>query len=128
MTGADASGTIDPAAIAMLERVGGRKLLLRMISLFLEDAPLRLARAQASAATGDADGVAQACHALKSSAGQLGAVRLQQECARGEALANSGGGDFVALVHGIAGEFAVARPALEALRDAAAPDGPIAAP
>jgi HPt (histidine-containing phosphotransfer) domain-containing protein len=129
MTGADASGAIDPRAIAMLERVGGRKLLLRMITLFLDDAPLRLVKAQSSAATGDADGVANACHALKSSAGQLGALRLQEECARGEALAASGGGgDFTALVDGIIGDFHVARRGLEALRDSAQSDGPATSP
>lgn len=117
MTDGNAAGTIDPAAIAMLERVGGRTLLLKMVALFLEDAPRRLARAQSSAATGDAYGVAQACHALKSSAGQLGALRLRDACEQAEILAESRQGDFVALVNSVVREFEVARRSLEALRD-----------
>lgn len=80
----------DDAALERLRRFGGEKLLAGMIALFLEDAPARLAAARAAIAAGDPAGARAALHALKSSAAQLGALRLSARCASGEALARNG--------------------------------------
>ncbi|HVZ76901.1 MAG TPA: Hpt domain-containing protein [Gemmatimonadaceae bacterium] len=107
----------DPEALDRLRRFGGGKLLLGMIELFIANAPERLAAARQALAANDANGVRQALHALKSSAGQLGAVALQELCAQGEAHASRG---ELAPVHAIAPaleqEFQAARQRLEAER------------
>ncbi|MDB4906086.1 MAG: hypothetical protein JWO05_870 [Gemmatimonadetes bacterium] len=81
---------IDAAAIERLQRFGGGKLLREMIALFIEHAPTRVQAARAGMDAGDADAVRMALHSLKSSAAQLGAMTLQDACARGEELARAG--------------------------------------
>jgi two-component system, sensor histidine kinase RpfC len=77
----------DPEALARLERFGGRKLLHQMVSLFLENASERLSAAEAGIGAGDFIAVENALHALKSSAAQLGAMRLSRLSAQGESMA-----------------------------------------
>jgi two-component system sensor histidine kinase/response regulator len=80
----------DDAALARLRRFGGEKLLGEMVLLFFEHAPTRADAARAGVANGDANAVRMALHALKSSAAQLGAMRLHDICAEGEARAGRG--------------------------------------
>ena len=80
----------DRSALDRLRRFGGQKLLAEMITLYLAAAPERLAAARAALGRSDPSGVEQALHALKSSAAQLGAMRMQRLSERGEALAMSG--------------------------------------
>jgi HPt (histidine-containing phosphotransfer) domain-containing protein len=82
----------DPAAIALLRRVGKDALVARMVGMFVTNAPARLAAIQAALDTGDADGLVRAAHSLKSSAGQLGAVHLQGMLAAIEADAKTATG------------------------------------
>jgi HPt (histidine-containing phosphotransfer) domain-containing protein len=81
---------LDPGALARLERFGGKKLLLEMIALFQAAAPERIAAASAGLASGDLSAVELALHSLKSSSGQLGAVRLGRLSEQGEALTRAG--------------------------------------
>ncbi|MDE3151388.1 MAG: Hpt domain-containing protein [Gemmatimonadota bacterium] len=81
----------DPEAIARLRRFGGDALLFQMIDVVVAAAPGRLAAVREGVARADAPAARAALHALKSSAGQLGAVTVQGLCERGERLA--GGGD-----------------------------------
>ena len=89
---ADDSGQqdTDPASLERLKRFGGAKLLGEMISLFLSTAPERLSAARTGLGAGDAKAVEMALHSLKSSSAQLGALRMQRICERGEALAKAG--------------------------------------
>lgn len=80
----------DSDAIARLRRFGGDALLFQMIDLVVAAAPGRLAAAREGVARGDAAAARAALHALKSSAGQLGAVTAQALCERGERLAGAG--------------------------------------
>lgn len=80
----------DEAALERLKRFGGGKLLGEMITLFLEAAPERINAALAGLAANDVKATEMALHALKSSSAQLGAMRMQRLCERGEALARSG--------------------------------------
>lgn len=80
----------EPEALERLRRFGGDKLLGDMITLFLEAMPQRLAAARAGLARGDGHAVEQALHALKSSAAQLGALRLHRLCRDGGQLARAG--------------------------------------
>ena len=96
----------DEAALERLKRFGGGKLLGEMISLFLEAAPERINAALAGIAANDVKATEMALHALKSSSAQLGAMRMQRLCERGEALARSGTLENVAgLVSNLEEEF-----------------------
>ncbi len=80
----------DPAALERLHRWGGDALQRQLVEMFLSRAPEQLALARDAAARGDAEGVRQVAHALKSSAGQLGAVSVQRLCVEAEARAAEG--------------------------------------
>jgi HPt (histidine-containing phosphotransfer) domain-containing protein len=69
---------LDPAAVARLRRLGGPKLLREMLRLFREQAVAAIPAARAAHAAGDLAAVEQAVHSLKSSAGNVGARRLQE--------------------------------------------------
>jgi len=86
---ADSPGT-DPAALERLRRFGGDKLLADMITLFLEAVSHRLGAAHDGLSRGDCHAVEHALHALKSSAAQLGALRMHRLSQEGELLAKAG--------------------------------------
>jgi HPt (histidine-containing phosphotransfer) domain-containing protein len=74
-TAHDAVGDVD--ALKRLERFGGLKLREELTTLFLQEAPARIASARAALAGGDIEAVRAMAHMLKSSAGQMGALRMQ---------------------------------------------------
>lgn len=75
-----AVGDLD--ALKRLERFGGLKLREELTTLFLKEAPSRIATARAALAGGDVAAVRAMAHMLKSSAGQMGAPRVQHICDR----------------------------------------------
>ena len=81
---------MDPSALDRLKRFGGIKLLSEMIALFLAAAPERIDAARTASAAGDTENAERALHSLKSSAAQLGAMRLQRLSEQGELLARAG--------------------------------------
>jgi HPt (histidine-containing phosphotransfer) domain-containing protein len=80
---------IDPAAIARLKRIGGDGLVREMLTLFLQHAPGRVATAEEAVAAGTLRAAEHAAHSLKSSAGNVGATRLQAAAAAVEAATES---------------------------------------
>lgn len=70
----------DVNALERLERFGGLALRAEITSLFLQEAPLRIAMARAALAGGNVEGVRSIAHMLKSSAGQMGALGMQKIC------------------------------------------------
>lgn len=70
----------DANALRLLHRAGGEKLISKMSALFAANAPQRIKGAEEALAAGDLAAAFSFAHSLKSSAGQLGAVRLQQLC------------------------------------------------
>ena len=76
-TGDDDAVLLDRTALDKVRTLGGDALLARLIDMFLENAPERLARARAGDLRGDLESVERATHSLKSTAGNLGARRLQ---------------------------------------------------
>ncbi|MDQ2766868.1 MAG: Hpt domain-containing protein [Gemmatimonadota bacterium] len=74
----DVVGDLD--ALKRLERFGGLTLRVELTTLFLQEAPSRVATARAGVAAGNADAIRAMAHMLKSSAGQMGAVRVQYLC------------------------------------------------
>lgn len=72
----------DADALKRLERFGGLKLRQELTTLFLQEAPARIASARAALVSGDIESVRSMAHMLKSSAGQMGAPRMQRLCER----------------------------------------------
>ena len=68
----------------------GAPFVVQMIDLFLQESPARLAAAEHGLAAGDPASVGAAAHALKSSAGNLGAVALMNQMAALEQAARAG--------------------------------------
>ena len=86
---------------------GGRELLCKLIDLFLQDAPQRLAAIDDAMARRDAKGVAKAAHAFKSSSANLGAAALSELCKRLERECLDGSlGEAEAIVSAIEAEYA----------------------
>jgi HPt (histidine-containing phosphotransfer) domain-containing protein len=77
----------DETALTRLHTLGGDAFVLRMIDLFFDYAPKRLAAARVGQQAGDLSAIENAVHPLKSSAGQIGARRVQDLSAQIEKLA-----------------------------------------
>lgn len=81
--------TFDPAAIERLIRLGGEKFAAEMIDLFGSYGAKKMAEARQSQQSGKLPALAEAAHPLKSSAGNVGAVRVQKLAAQVESSARA---------------------------------------
>lgn len=81
---------LDGTAVDRLRRIGGADLVRRMIELYLASAPERVDALTQAAAADDVPRVERAAHMMKSSAGNLGAVRLQRTAEALEVVAAEG--------------------------------------
>ena len=114
MTEPDAD-VIDPNAQARLQEWGGPKLVAQMIKLFLENAPVRLEQVRKGIAEGSLKDAERGVHSLKSSAANVGAMRVSRLAARMEDLAASGDAEAVAQnLPSLEAEFGAARTRLAA--------------
>jgi two-component system, sensor histidine kinase and response regulator len=96
---------------------GEEDAVVKLITLFLRETPTRLADIRRALESGDAPALERAAHALKGSAGTLGAFALRELCAQLEELAESGTVAGAAeVVDALAPAFERARPVLEELR------------
>lgn len=68
---------VDLRAIERLREWGGEELPRKMIDLFLDHSPGRMDQIREGARTGETRNAETGAHSLKSSAGNVGAVRLQ---------------------------------------------------
>ncbi len=80
---------LDPVALQRLRRFGGDKLVHELVQLFLQHSPDRLSAARAGLLASNANVVKASLHALKASAGQLGALAVQRLCEEGEREASN---------------------------------------
>jgi HPt (histidine-containing phosphotransfer) domain-containing protein len=80
---------LDPQALARLSRLGGSDLVRRMLALFGEYGAARVGDAMAAGEAKDWAAVARAAHALRSSAGNVGASRLLSVATQLEAAAGA---------------------------------------
>ncbi|MGL4280234.1 MAG: response regulator, partial [Albidovulum sp.] len=75
----------------LLETIGGdRESLGELVESFLEEGPGLIGRIGRAAQDGDAEGLRQAAHTMKSSAADFGAMPLSRLCATLEAMGRSG--------------------------------------
>jgi HPt (histidine-containing phosphotransfer) domain-containing protein len=115
------SPILDPSALERLRRIGGDRLVRAMVTSFIENGAARIDAARTAANAGDAAGVSDAAHALKSSAGNLGATTLQLTAQKVERESLEGGASIGALVEELGAAFDEARVAAERAHDAAGP-------
>jgi PAS domain S-box-containing protein len=93
--------------------------VVQLVDLFTRDAPARLGRIRAAVQQNDAQGVHEAAHALKGSAGTLGARRMHDLCAELEDRAASGALDGAgAILDALEAAYEGTRRELDALRTA----------
>jgi HPt (histidine-containing phosphotransfer) domain-containing protein len=81
------SNSFDPAAIQRLLKLGGPKFTLEMIDLFDSYGGKKIAEARQAKQSDNLAALAEAAHPLKSSAGNVGAVRVQELAAQVESSA-----------------------------------------
>jgi len=107
---------VDPAQIEKLKEWGGVELQRKMIELFMTHAVERLDQVKEGVAEGLPDKAETGAHTLKSSAGNVGAQKLQYLAQDVETLAEAGDMDGVgALLPALEGEFHAACQALKAI-------------
>lgn len=100
---------LDRGALERVERIGGARLVQRMIAAFLEHVPDRVAALRTS---GDADAAGRMAHAIKSSAGNLGLERLRLIAQEIEMRVDLGDGSWAQLRSALAQAMDEARAAL----------------
>src|SRR5688572_20851809 len=84
---------LDQAVIAGLRRLsrpGEPDVAGEVLTLFVTDAPARLAAIAAAVSAGDAVALEAAAHALKGAAAAIGAIALRTSCAELETTARTG--------------------------------------
>lgn len=111
---------LDGVALDRLRRIGGDTLVRKMIALYLEHGPGRVQAMKDGLETGDAEQVERAAHTMKSSAGNMGAVRLQHAAEAVETLAVSGA-IHPATIEDVIREYADSAAALQRVLDEEVP-------
>ena len=111
-----------------LDQIGARfgaPFVVQLIDLFIAQGRERIAAAEEAAAAGDAKAVAAMAHALKSSAGNLGALALGARAAEIERAASAGGtaASLAPMVGALSADFSGACAALAAVRARVAEPG-----
>jgi HPt (histidine-containing phosphotransfer) domain-containing protein len=109
---------VDLAQIDRLNEWGGADLKRKMIDLFLTHAMERLDQVRDGIATGSSKKAENGAHTLKSSAGNVGASRVQKLAQDAETLAEEGKLDELsALFPSLEEEFHAACEALKDVRE-----------
>jgi HPt (histidine-containing phosphotransfer) domain-containing protein len=111
----------DPQTLVRLRQLGGDSLIRKLVAVFGEYTHDRVMDAVASGLSGDHATLARAAHAVKSSAGNVGALRLLGVASALEQAARAGDtAAIAALVSDLHTAFVAAREYLAtALREAA---------
>jgi len=108
---------LDPVAMERLQRLGGDAFVGKMIELFLSYAGEKVVAARKAQVAGNLGGVQEAVHPIKSSAGNIGACRVQELAQQIEQLAKQGQGDALpALIGELEKAFDVVKRELTAKR------------
>jgi len=111
----DSPKPLEPEAIKRLRRLGDDKFVRSMIDLFFSFVSQKLTEARLAWEEGDLTGVGNAVHAIKSSAGNAGASRVQDLASRLEQAAKGGDrGQVQVLLPTLEKAYAEVTPCLEA--------------
>jgi len=113
------SSNLDPSAIERLRRLGGDEFARKMIELFFSYTEQKLAEARQALADSQFEALAEALHPVHSSAGNVGASRVQALAARLESLARDPTAEPMSpLLEELGEAFAAVRPDLEERKQA----------
>ncbi len=116
---------LDPAAFDRLLRLGDAAFVCKMIDLFLDYAGKKIVEARAAQAAGNLAAAARALHPIKSSAGNIGACRIQQLATQGEEVATRNEREpLAACLTELEESFAAVKPQLEERKRALSPGAP----
>jgi HPt (histidine-containing phosphotransfer) domain-containing protein len=106
---------VEPSALARIRDIGGLALVAKFVQLFDTYVGPKVAEACAAVQKGDLTAVAEAAHPIKSSAGHMGAHRLQGHALQLEELARGGQpAQLPALADALGAAFQEARSAIQA--------------
>ena len=110
---------LDPAAVVRLQRLGGDKLVVQMIRLYLENAGERLGQIDAGLGNdADLDETRRGAHSLRSSAANVGALRVSALAGELESVAEAGDREAARRLRDpLADALAAARSRLDAVRE-----------
>lgn len=105
---------LDSSTVQKLRRLGGDEFARQMIDIFLDFVPNKLAEARKAKEEANLKGLEKAVHAVKSSAGNLGAARFRDLASRIESLARETSSEAAwALLPELLDEFQRVKSALE---------------
>jgi HPt (histidine-containing phosphotransfer) domain-containing protein len=109
---------LDESALARLREWGGDELLDQLLGIFLANAPVRMTQIRSVASGADVAEAERGAHSLKSSAANLGAVKVREFAAEIERLAGEGDLNRVKeLLPSLEVAFADAMAALKTVKD-----------
>jgi len=112
------SPIIDADALERLEEWGGGALVLQLVEIFLEHAPERVGQIRSGLDETDLEVAERGAHSLKSSAGNLGARRLERVAARIEDHSSRREvAEATDLLDALESAYQEARTALQALKE-----------
>ena len=109
---------IDPAALDRLRRLGGDEFAARMIDLFGSFGAQKIGEARRALEVANRAEVAKLMHSMKSSAGNVGAVEVQDLAARLEQLALQSQDSLATVLQELELSFARTKLELESRRQA----------
>lgn len=113
---------IDIAQMARLKEWGGRELQTKMVDLFLTHAKGRMDQIREGVSDSEPETAETGAHTLKSSAGNVGAQRVQRLAQEAEILAEEGNLEGLqSLLPGLEQEFDAACVALKDMIEEGAP-------
>lgn len=75
--------------ISNLEKIGGKQFVQKLINSFHRNVSQKIEKAKEGIRTGNLEAVERAAHSIKSSAGNLGAARLEEISGNIEKIAES---------------------------------------
>ncbi|HSG09834.1 MAG TPA: Hpt domain-containing protein [Longimicrobiales bacterium] len=84
------SSVLDENALVRLREWGGDELLGQLVVIFLANAPVRMTQIRSGASGADISEAERGAHSLKSSAANLGAVRVREMASEMERAAVEG--------------------------------------
>jgi two-component system sensor histidine kinase/response regulator len=106
---------LDDATIRGLRELGSEDddVLAEVVDLYVDDAPSRIEAMRSAIAASDPEALSEAAHALKSSSGNVGAVKVREICQQLETTGREGKIDGAgAVLTQLEREYAIAKSAL----------------
>ena len=109
---------VDPEVLEKLQKIGGEKLLQKMVNLFLEHTPGKIEQIVDGGKNNDLKIIADSAHSLLSSSGNLGAVILYSHAKQLEtALRNNENQEIAAIIDSLVISYHEVKTFFEQMKD-----------